>query len=335
MKTLPTRLASTLLLLAILPGIQGCHAQETFGMENLVLLRSIPLPGISGRIDHIDVDAAKGLAYVGALGNNSLEVIDLIKGKHLRTVAGLHEPQGVAYLSGHHEVFVANGGDGTCYFFDEVTFNKTGEVKLRSDADDVRYDSLHGLVYVGYGDGGLAVIDVRTHSKVADVPLPAHPESFQLDPTTRKIFVNVPGANAIDVIDMNTLKVVDEWKRNNLSANFPMTLNIADGQVIVGYRRPATLEVSDEAGHSLWTYPIVGDTDDLYYNPKNHEIYISGGSGYVNIFSENDHKGYDQIANILTRSGARTSYLCVPLKLFIVAARTSTGHEAELIVYAF
>jgi hypothetical protein len=36
-------------------------------------------------------------------------------------------------------------------------------------------------VYVGYGSGGIAVIDPVTLRKTADLPLKGHPESFQVE----------------------------------------------------------------------------------------------------------------------------------------------------------
>jgi hypothetical protein len=56
-------------------------------------------------------------------------------------------------------------------------------------------------VLVGYGKGALAVIDPTTRTKVADIRLKAHPESFQIDETGTRVFVNVPDARDIEVVD--------------------------------------------------------------------------------------------------------------------------------------
>ncbi|HEX4328956.1 MAG TPA: hypothetical protein VH105_19340, partial [Burkholderiales bacterium] len=54
-------------------------------------VKTIALPGVSGRIDHMTLDAAAGRLYIAALGNNTLEVVDLAQGKHLRSLAGFGE----------------------------------------------------------------------------------------------------------------------------------------------------------------------------------------------------------------------------------------------------
>jgi len=74
-------------------------------------------------------------------------------------------------------------------------------IELGSDADNVRIDAAASRILVGYGSGALAIIDPSTHSKVGDIPVEAHPEGFQIDPDTSQIFVNVPSARAIAVVD--------------------------------------------------------------------------------------------------------------------------------------
>src|SRR5262245_12601276 len=86
-----------------------------------VLKRSIPLPGVTGRIDHLAVDTEHKRLFVAALENGSLEAIDLEKGDRGKSVTGLKEPQGVAYVPASGLVVVACGGDGTVRAFDPVT----------------------------------------------------------------------------------------------------------------------------------------------------------------------------------------------------------------------
>jgi len=147
------------LLFAALLSAACCGAQNESGKQFLTLRQTIILPNVKGRIDHIDVNAKDQIAYVAALGNNSLEIVDLKNGKVLNSIKGLDEPQGVAYISGHREIFVANGGNGECDFYNALTFKKTGSIKLSDDADDVRYDPEGDHIYVGYGSGGIAIID--------------------------------------------------------------------------------------------------------------------------------------------------------------------------------
>src|SRR5262245_10129464 len=72
----------------------------------LKLTQTIPLPGVKGRFDHFSIDAKGRRLFVAALGNNTLEVLDLAAGKHLKSITGLHKPTGVLYLPEPNQVAV-------------------------------------------------------------------------------------------------------------------------------------------------------------------------------------------------------------------------------------
>ena len=322
-----------ILLFAALGCFTSCQAQES-GQQLLTLQKEIALSNIKGRIDHIDINLKDQIAYIAALGNNTLEIVDLKNGKVTGSITGLDEPQGVAYLAKHKEILIANGGTGECGFYNALTLKKMGSIKLADDADDVRYDAETDKLYVGYGSGGIAIIDAASHKQVGDIPLPAHPESFQLDTKTNKLWVNLPGSGMVGVCDPNTLKLTAKWSKLLPRANFPMAYDEAQHRIIVGYRVPAKLIVYDsETGTEIFSAPMVGDVDDLYWDTKSRSVYISGGGGAVDIFKQISDKTYKQTAHIKTRDGARTSLLVPELGLFLIAARESGDKKAALLVY--
>src|SRR5437899_7224412 len=160
-----------------------CFASAAYSQANapLKMSQTILLPGVEGRIDHMSVDVNGQRLFVAALGNNTLEVVDLAQGKRLRSVTGLREPQGVVYIPELDQVVVANGDDGTVRTFDAKSFMMVSSLMLGDDADNVRYDPAGGRLVVGYGAGALAFIDARSHKVLGTVKLSAHPESFQLE----------------------------------------------------------------------------------------------------------------------------------------------------------
>src|SRR4051812_47482860 len=76
-----------------------------------------PMPAVEGRIDHLAVDLAGKRLFVAALGNNTLEVIDVPSMRVTKSIGGLDEPQGIRYLPDKSRVVVANGGDGRAVFY--------------------------------------------------------------------------------------------------------------------------------------------------------------------------------------------------------------------------
>src|SRR5438552_1565239 len=116
------------------------------GNPPLKLAQSILLPGVEGRIDHLSVDIKGQRLFVAALGNNTLEIVDLAQGKRVRSITGLHEPQGVVYLPDLDQVVVANGDDGTVRTYDAKSLMVVSSLTLGDDADNVRYDSANGRI---------------------------------------------------------------------------------------------------------------------------------------------------------------------------------------------
>jgi len=68
-------------------------AARADGNQPLVFEKSISLPDIEGRIDHMAVDVPGSRLFVAALGNNTVEVIGLISGERVHTIQGLKEPR--------------------------------------------------------------------------------------------------------------------------------------------------------------------------------------------------------------------------------------------------
>src|SRR5690349_16783693 len=88
------------------------------GAQPLHLEKTIELPDVQGRIDHMSLDLKGERLFVAALGNNTVEVVDLKAGKRRNTISGLQEPQGVLYVSLANRLYVADGKDGTVRIFD-------------------------------------------------------------------------------------------------------------------------------------------------------------------------------------------------------------------------
>jgi len=312
--------------------LNGCDAQSKTG--SLKLTASIPLPGVSGRIDHLSIDYTHQIIFVAALGNNSVEVVDLKTKKVIHSIKGLHEPQGVAYISESNAVFVANGDNGECDVFNAATFQKINSLALPGDADNVRYDSVDKKIYVGYGNGGIAIIDAANFKLINEIKFPGHPESFQLDKVSKKIYLNVPDEEQIEVIDLNKNAVVEKWKMNDATSNFPMALDEAHHRLFVGCRHSPTLLIIDtQTGKTITSFSIDGDTDDIFYNAAGKEIYVSCGEGFVDVFRQSDANTYASNGRISTNSGARTSLFDTGLNQLIVASPMRFGRNASLLIY--
>jgi DNA-binding beta-propeller fold protein YncE len=299
----------------------------------LQLEAKIPLGNVHGRIDHMAVDLKRQRLFVAELGNDTVGVVDLANHKLLQTIAGLKEPQGVGYEPSSDTLYVANAGDGSVHLFEGNEYKPNGQIELGSDADNIRVDAAANRVFIGYGGGALAAIDPATRSKVGDVPLKAHPEAFQIDPGTGQIFVNVPNAHGIAVVDRASQKQTSKWPIPDHGANFPMALDPVRRQVLVIFRAPAELGVFSMTGGKLVaTAETCGDADDLFIDAKRSRVYVSCGAGFLDVL-EAKEATYRRIARIPTVSGARTSLFVPELDRLLVAVRMSTAEPAAIWVF--
>jgi DNA-binding beta-propeller fold protein YncE len=299
----------------------------------LQLEAKIPLGNVRGRIDHMAVDLKRKRLFIAELGNNSVAIVDLADGKLIQTIADLNEPQGVGYEPSTDTLYVANAGDGSVRLFEGATYTASGQIELGNDADNIRVDAAANRIFVGYGNGALAVIDPSTRKKVGDVPVKAHPEGFQIDPDTSQIFVNVPDARGIAVVDRVSQKQIGKWPVADRRANFPMVLDRVRRQVLVIFRAPAELGVfSMTGGKLISTTETCGDADDLFIDAKRSRVYVSCGSGFLDVL---EMKGavYRRIARIPTVSGARTSLFLPELDRLLVAVRANSEEPAAIWVF--
>lgn len=305
------------------------------GGTPLRLVNTIPLPDVIGRIDHMAVDIEGGRLFLSALSNNSLEVLDVRSFKHIRSIRGLSEPQGVLYISEFQKILVTNGGDGSCKIFDGKSFRLTYVVNFSSDADNIRYDLRTKYIYVGYGSGGLGIIDARNWNQIGDISLSSHPESFQLERSGEKIFVNLPRAKHIAVVDRIQRAVVERWTVEGAKENFPMALDETGHHLFIGCRQPAKIIIYDtELGREITQLDLSGTIDDIFYDDVNKRIYASCGEGFLSVFQEKGANEYTHLAQIPTAQGARTSLFVPELKRLYLAVPRHGEQQAELRIYA-
>jgi DNA-binding beta-propeller fold protein YncE len=297
-------------------------------------VQTIALPNVEGRIDHLAVDLQSQRLFLAALGNNTLEVMDLKAGKVVHSVKGLREPQGVAFIPDAKAVYVANGGDGNCEAFATDSLAPLRNAKFSGDADNLRYDATTKLLYVGYGDGAMGVFEALTGKIVGDIKLPAHPEAFTVEQSGSRIFVNIPKAKQVAVIDRNKRAVVAHWSVTQAAANYPMALDEAHHRLFIGCRQPARVLVLDtDTGKVLAQMECAGDTDDVFYDAKNRRIYVSGGEGFISVFAQLDADKYQPVAKIPTAPGARTSLFVPALGRLYLAVPHRGKQSAEVRVY--
>ncbi|MHA3770498.1 YncE family protein [Verrucomicrobiota bacterium sgz303538] len=302
--------------------------------EPLILEKAIELPGVEGRFDHAAADPATHRLFFAALGNNSLEIVDLNTGQRLHTIQELRKPTGVLFLSDYNLLVIANGDDGTCRFIDGSSYKEKGRINGLEDADNLRFDPKAKRIYLGYGEGALGIIDPVAMKLTGSIALPKHPESFQLEENGPRIFVNVPDAQQVVVVDRAVGKVVANWAVKDFRANFPMALDEKDHRLFIGCRQPARLlSIDTNSGKRVGEAPLSGDIDDLFFDHSSSQLYASCGDGFIDVFQYRATDNLTRTHQLRSAPGARTAFFSNSLGRFCLAVPHRAAQGAEIRVY--
>src|ERR1700694_1098626 len=317
--------------LALGAAVAFAHAA---GEPELELVATIPMPGVKGRIDHLDIDTKRHRLFVAALGNDTVEVLDVARNRHEKSMSGFGEPQGLIYLPEPNRLYVANGSGDRVDILDAASLAPLKRIGKLEDADNVRYDAAGRKVIVGYGKGALRMLDAETGESAGDIPLSGHPESFQLEQNGSRVFVNVPTARHVAVVDRVKREVLKTWEISGATANFPMALDERGRCLFVGARSPAVMLVYDiDSGKVVAKVPIGGDTDDIFFAPDRKRIYVVCGEGRVDIFRQETPDRYTREGSVNTAPRARTGLFVPEEGKLYVAAPAAGASPARVFVY--
>jgi DNA-binding beta-propeller fold protein YncE len=329
-------IAHALVILAL----EGARAWAGAAPAPLQRVATITLPYVHGRIDHFSVDVPGRRLFISALGNHTVEVVDLKRDRWLRSIPGVKEPQGECYVANLHKLFTADGKAGTVKVYQGGDLRLLSVIRLDRGPDAEAYDPVTRRLYVGYGGGAagkhygeVGVINAVTDRHVGDIRTSAHPGAILVGQPGRTLFVTVPKTHQILQIDARTGRIVSTWL-SKAGSPVSLALDRRDDRLFVGMRNPAAIEVFDSHTHRLITsLPSVGLMDGLFYDAPHHRIYASGGQGYVAVYQQWSANRYTELARVPTGVNARTSLWVRQLDRYYVAVPASAGHGARVLVF--
>jgi DNA-binding beta-propeller fold protein YncE len=326
--SLPLR---AVLFLALAMAIPFAHAADEPTPE---LVATIPMPGVKGRIDHFAADVKRHRLFVAALGNDTVEVLDVERNRHEKSLPGFREPQGLLYLPESNRLYVANGNGNRLDILDGESFAVLKRLDKLEDADNLRYDAAGRRVIVGHGKGALRMLDASSGEAAGDIGLSGHPESFQLEQNGSRIFVNVPDARHVAIVDRAKRAVTGTWEVPGAKANFPMAIDETGRRLFVGARSPALMLVYDiDSGKVVAKLPIGGDTDDIFFDAARKRVFVICGEGRIDVFRQETADHYPRQGSVKTAPRARTGLLVLEEGKLYVAAPAVGASPARVLVY--
>jgi hypothetical protein len=334
-------------------GDQIC-AQEK---QPLRLVQTIPLPGVSGRLDHMGVDLEKKRLFVAAVANNTLEVVDLTGGKVINSLGGFKDTQDALFLGGDFNKLYVSSLDGHVRVFQGESFRLVQDFKIEPDPNRLFYDPTANLIYFGYGgqNAGFdayervgilqpkpgAGYDQLVADMIAPTPRPGHLAEIAMD-DNGILLVCDSRADRIFQFDTRKRELIKSWPASGDGAG-DMALDRAQHRLFVGTRVPPEMTVYDSlSGKEIQRLPGPETMDGVYYDANLKRIYMTGGRwygtpdaspGWVYVYQQKDLDHYDLISKIKTRPGSGTSLFVPQSNRFYVASQALGDQEAAILVF--
>ena len=297
------------------------------------LVQTIPLPLVKGGFDLMAIDLAGKRLFLNAEDNNTTEVLDLAAGKLARTIADMKEPKWVVYRPELHRLYVANG-DGMVRVLDSDSFALQRTIQFKEKANNLRFDAKTRELFVGVGKtfGAIGIVDTRTDSITTEIPLANFPKQFELDGDL--IYVNVPSANHVAVVDRRKKSVVATWPVAAAKDNIPMSLDRVHHRLFIGCGPGKLVVLDSTSGKPVAAVDIAPEADGVHYDAMRRRIYISCGEGSLDVVRQVDADHYEFAGRVKTAKGAATSLLVPTLNELFLAVPQRDGQTAELRVYS-
>jgi hypothetical protein len=334
-------------------------AIQLFAQERqaLRLVQTIPLPGVTGRLDHMGIDLEKKRLFVAAVANNTLEVLDLSSGQVIKSLAGFKDTQDALFLGGDFNKLYVSSLDGHVRVFQGESFWLVQDFKVEPDPNRLFYDAATNLIYFGYGgqNAGFdayervgilrpkpgAGYDQLVADMIAPTPRPGHLADIAMDDNGILVVCD-SRADRIYEFDPVKRELVKSWPARGDGAG-DMALDRSWHRLFVGTRVPPEMTVYDSlSGKEIQSLPGPETMDGVHYDANLQRVYMTGGRwygtpdaspGWVYVYQQKDPDHYELISRIKTRPGSGTSLFVPQFNRLYVASQALGDHDATILVF--
>ena len=302
----------------------------------LVLIRTVPLPGIVGDFDHLAVDERNNRLYVAAEEHHSIEVFNLKTGEHLQSAPGVTTPHTLAFVPEKNELLVADGGDASCRILDVRDMHEIKRIPLEAGPDAGYYDAQKRLFYVGNGGrhanqpySYVSVISAGEGKEVQRIRIDANNlESMAMNRSDNLLYVNLRDKKSVAVVDLSKGEVRQTWSIPGLNLNTAMAFDAPHHRLFIVGRKPGKFYVLDSNnGKLISEMDTVDIADGMTFDPRDSRIYVTGFGG-VSVFHEDNPDQYTLLTQFETNGGKTSVLDSSNRRLFIAHTKTGLDNAA-------
>src|SRR4029434_9205935 len=210
---------------------------------------TIPVPqGPHGIV--ITPDGRK--VYVSSDGASTVSVIDTQTDKIVRSIEVGTNPHGLAIAPDGRQVLVGGFGTNQVLFIDTNTDQIVGRLPVPMPHNIALSPDGH-MAYVGsqqQGATAVVILELIQGTRVSTIPpRETPPRGLTLSPDAKQLYVTVAGADAVQVVDLPSQRVVGQIP---VGASPHIVMMLPNGSAgLVVSQGPGTLEFFDPTRHTI------------------------------------------------------------------------------------
>ena len=268
------------------------HVAETFHIKS------------DGWWDYILADTASDRLFVSH--GTQVNVLDKNTGDSIGFIPNTLGVHGIALVHSLNKGFTSNGRLNNVFVFDLNTFQVTDSIATGENPDAIFYDDYSKKIITCNGRSkNLSVIDPATNKVIATIDVKGKPETAVSD-GEGKIFVNNEDQSEIEVVDINTRKLIYSWSIAPGEAPSGLSIDRTTKRLFAGCDNNLLMVIDTTNGDIIANLPIGDGCDGTAFDKGINTVYSSNGEGTLTVIKEVSKDKFNVITNVPTKRGART-----------------------------
>ena len=258
----------------------------------------------NGGWDYILADSASDNLYISH--GTQVNVINKNTGDSIGVIPNANGVHGIALVHNLNKGFTSNGRLNNVFVFDLNTLQITDSIATGKNPDAIFYDDYSKMIITcNGGSENINVIDPATDKVVSTINVKGKPETAVSD-GEGKIYINNEDKSEIEVVDINTKKLIHSWSIAPGKAPSGLSIDRKNKLLFAGCENKYLMVIDATSGKVINKLPIGDGCDGIAFDATINTIYSSNGEGTLTIVKELSKNKFDSIKNLSTKRGART-----------------------------
>lgn len=258
----------------------------------------------SGGWDYILADTASDKLYVSH--GTQVNVLDKNTGDSTGIIPNTNGVHGIALVHSLNKGFTSNGRTNNVTVFDLNTLQVLDSIATGENPDAILYDEYSKKIIICNGRSkNISIIDPSANKVVGTIDVKGKPETAVSD-GAGKIYVNNEDKSEIEVVDINTGKLIHSWPIAPGESPSGLSIDRETKRLFAGCDNKLLMVIDATNGRVVTQLPIGDGCDGTAFDLALKTVYSSNGDGTLTVIKEESKDKFEVVANVPTKRGART-----------------------------